>query len=285
MLEAIAIFLTLLTVICGIVTYISAHNNPLNIPDISKGGSIATVILLISAIVTGLWPSSSMYRDCGDLTETALDHRRDLLAYELVSTGGAVDALRQEPRDEILSFFRDNESCFEIPRELAVYRVAFTDELEEADRQRAIDVLGRNGEHLRRFALVVHPDYSVDQNWRSILSIYIDQWAVLPRSMAAPMRRALGALTEMSCLKLHGLMLSTRPGLLYWNPATVAAMQAVRALRSEGVPVYFTIDAGPQVKAICEPEHAATVEQALATVPGVLDTRRSALGPAAYVLD
>ena len=124
-------------------------------------------------------------------------------------------------------------------------------------------------------------------------SDYYDAWVSHAENDLAAMREAiggrdfeaLGALAEMSCLKLHGLMLSTRPGLLYWNPATVAAMQAVRALRSEGVPVYFTIDAGPQVKAICEPEHAATVEQALAAVPGVLDTRRSALGPAAYVLD
>ncbi|MES1928473.1 diphosphomevalonate decarboxylase [Salinisphaera dokdonensis CL-ES53] len=104
-------------------------------------------------------------------------------------------------------------------------------------------------------------------------------------SIAARDFETVGALAEMSCLKLHGLMMSTRPGLIYWNPATVAAMQAVRALRSDGVPVYFTIDAGPQVKAICPPEHTATVEQALAGVPGVLDTRRSALGPAAYVLD
>lgn len=97
--------------------------------------------------------------------------------------------------------------------------------------------------------------------------------------------QALGELAEHSCLKMHGLMLSTRPGLLYWNAATVAAMHAVRDLRAAGTPVYFTIDAGPQLKAICEPEHAPAVAEALAGVPGVLDTRRSGLGPPAYVLD
>jgi len=95
----------------------------------------------------------------------------------------------------------------------------------------------------------------------------------------------LGALAEMSCLKMHGLMLSTRPGLLYWNAATVASMHAVRTLRSNGVEVYFTIDAGPQVKAICQPADSERVAATLAQVPGVLETRRSGLGPAAYRVD
>lgn len=94
----------------------------------------------------------------------------------------------------------------------------------------------------------------------------------------------VGALTEMSCLKMHGLMMSTRPGLLYWNPATVAAMQTVRQLRADGVPVYFTIDAGPQVKALCAPGHGQEVAQALEQTPGVLETRQTGLGSAACIL-
>jgi diphosphomevalonate decarboxylase len=124
-------------------------------------------------------------------------------------------------------------------------------------------------------------------------SDYYDAWVAHAEPDLANMRDAIaardfetvGALTEMSCLKLHGLMLSTRPGLIYWNAATVAAMHAVRELRAAGTPVYFTIDAGPQLKAVCAPGHGETVADALASVPGVLDTRRSALGPAAYSLD
>lgn len=96
---------------------------------------------------------------------------------------------------------------------------------------------------------------------------------------------AVGELTEYSCLKMHGLMLSTRPGLIYWNAATVAAMHAVRQLRADRLPVYFTIDAGPQVKALCAPGHAAEVARALTDVPGVLETRITALGPAARLID
>lgn len=123
-------------------------------------------------------------------------------------------------------------------------------------------------------------------------SDYYDAWVAHADDDLAAMRAAiatrdfetLGALAEMSCLKLHGLMLSTRPGLIYWNAATVAAMHAVRALRADGLPVYFTIDAGPQLKAVCEPANAAGVAQALQRVPGVLDTRRSALGGPVHLL-
>lgn len=108
--------------------------------------------------------------------------------------------------------------------------------------------------------------------------------AAMRKAIATRDFEALGELTEMSCLKLHGLMMSTRPGLIYWNPATVAAIQVIRDLRSTGLPVYFTIDAGPQVKALCAPGYAAQVADALAALPGVLETRCSALGPAAHVL-
>ena len=95
----------------------------------------------------------------------------------------------------------------------------------------------------------------------------------------------LGELAEHSCLKMHGLMLSARPGLIYWNAATVAAMHAVRALRADGVPVFFTVDAGPQVKAVCAPGHAQQVAAALDRVEGVLETRSVGLGPAAFILE
>ena len=95
----------------------------------------------------------------------------------------------------------------------------------------------------------------------------------------------LGELSEYNCLKLHALMLTTRPALIYWNAATVAAMHAVRGLRAQGVPAYFTIDAGPQVKVLCLPGDAVAVQQAMALVPGVHEARISALGPAAYRLE
>lgn len=95
----------------------------------------------------------------------------------------------------------------------------------------------------------------------------------------------LAAVSEYSCLKMHALALAAKPGLLYWNAATVAAMHRVRQLRAEGLPVFFTIDAGPQVKAVCLPHAADQVAAALRDVPGVLNVVETGLGGDAQVLE
>ncbi len=95
----------------------------------------------------------------------------------------------------------------------------------------------------------------------------------------------LAELSEHSCLKMHALAMSSRPAMVYWNAATVAAMQTVSALRAQGTPVFFTIDAGPQLKAVCLPEAAAAVKAALAAVPGVLELIDCSLGQGARVVD
>ena len=61
-------------------------------------------------------------------------------------------------------------------------------------------------------------------------------------------------------------------------------MDTVRSLRVRGVDAFFTIDAGPHVKVLCAAEHAAAVEQALATTPGVLNTIVASPGRGARVL-
>jgi diphosphomevalonate decarboxylase len=91
----------------------------------------------------------------------------------------------------------------------------------------------------------------------------------------------LAELAEHNCLKMHAAALAARPPLVYWNGATVECLHAVRRLRAGGVPVFFTIDAGPQLKAVHAPGSRAAVEDALRAVPGVLDLLTSSLGPGA----
>ena len=96
---------------------------------------------------------------------------------------------------------------------------------------------------------------------------------------------ALAAIAEHNCLKMHSVMWSSRPPMVYWTASTIACMETVRALRDQGVPVFFTIDAGPQVKAVCEPGVVADVDAALSGTPGVLRTLRSPLGAGAHLLE
>jgi diphosphomevalonate decarboxylase len=95
----------------------------------------------------------------------------------------------------------------------------------------------------------------------------------------------LACVSEHNCLKMHSVMWTSRPPVVYWNEATLNAMEAIRELRRNGVPVFFTIDAGPQVKAVCLPEARATVEAMLAGTKGVRQVIVSGLGSGARLLD
>ena len=79
----------------------------------------------------------------------------------------------------------------------------------------------------------------------------------------------LADISEHNCLKMHGTMLAARPPVLYWKPATLAIMHLAQHLRAKGTRVFFTIDAGAQVKLICDPADTQTVYRALESLEGV----------------
>ncbi len=97
--------------------------------------------------------------------------------------------------------------------------------------------------------------------------------------------KQLATIAEHNCLKMHSVMWASRPPMMFWNAATMACMQMVRKLQGEGCSVFFTIDAGPQVKAVCLPEDADAVRAALAATPGVTEVLVSALGAAARLVN
>ena len=123
-------------------------------------------------------------------------------------------------------------------------------------------------------------------------SPFYDRWveqqaADLSAARAAIQQRdlqELGRIAEHSCLKMHSVMWGSRPPIIYWNSATLACMQAVRDLQAQGVEVFFTIDAGPQLKAICTAAHAPTVRAALTAVDGVVEVMQSGIGAGARLL-
>jgi diphosphomevalonate decarboxylase len=95
----------------------------------------------------------------------------------------------------------------------------------------------------------------------------------------------LAAVSEHNCLKMHSVMWGCRPPIVYWNSVTLTCMEAVRGLQDEGHAVFFTIDAGPQLKAICLPDEADLVRSTLAACTGVVRTMVSGLGAGARLLE
>lgn len=73
----------------------------------------------------------------------------------------------------------------------------------------------------------------------------------------------LGRVMESSTFKMHATMHTTDPPILYWQPATVAVLHEVQALRSRGIGAWATMDAGPNVKVLCTRQDAAKVAAAL----------------------
>ena len=83
--------------------------------------------------------------------------------------------------------------------------------------------------------------------------------AVLDRDLPA-----LGEQMERSTWEMHATMISAWPPVRYWQPGSLRVLQAVDGLRAAGTPAWCTMDAGPNVKVLCEARDAAAVQEALA---------------------
>ncbi len=104
--------------------------------------------------------------------------------------------------------------------------------------------------------------------------------AILRRDFAV-----LGQVAEANAFKMHATTMGAVPPFTYWSGTTIEVIRRVQQMRGEGVPAYVTIDAGPHVVVLCEPQHASWVEASLAVVPGVKEVVQAGPGPDAREVD
>ncbi len=97
-------------------------------------------------------------------------------------------------------------------------------------------------------------------------------------AIAARDLAALGEVVEEEATDLHLIAMSSRPPIRYWRPATVAILETVEALRQDGRAAWSTLDAGPNVHVICDPDVEEDVAARLAAVPGVQRVIRDRTG-------
>ncbi|MGE5185055.1 MAG: diphosphomevalonate decarboxylase [Acidobacteriota bacterium] len=116
------------------------------------------------------------------------------------------------------------------------------------------------------------------------LELVPDDLAAAERALAAGDLRSLGELAEANALAMHATALAARPAIVYWQPATLALLAKVRALREAGRAAWATIDAGPHVKVLTTAEDAAEVARAVAVVDGVTQVIPSEVGGPAELL-
>ncbi len=96
---------------------------------------------------------------------------------------------------------------------------------------------------------------------------------------------SFSAIIEQASDMMHAVMMTSQPALFYWQPATLAVMDAVRKCRKDGVPVAYTIDAGPNVHVLCPQDVASQVAASLKEVAGVNDVLMARVGGAARLVD
>ncbi|GGJ95989.1 diphosphomevalonate decarboxylase [Lentibacillus kapialis] len=102
--------------------------------------------------------------------------------------------------------------------------------------------------------------------------------AAIKEGIAAKDIEKVGEIAEANCLRMHATTLAANPPFSYWQSTTVSIMQTVQDLRATGVPAFFTIDAGPNVKVLYTPEHEEKVRNMLQNITGVHDVKVSKPG-------
>ena len=80
----------------------------------------------------------------------------------------------------------------------------------------------------------------------------------------------VGSTAEHNALKMHATMMTTKPSIIYWIPATLEIMQSVMVWREDGLESYFTMDAGPNVKVMCLEKDEKELTKRLLSLEGVI---------------
>jgi diphosphomevalonate decarboxylase len=104
--------------------------------------------------------------------------------------------------------------------------------------------------------------------------------ALLERDFAA-----LAEIVELDSNMMHSVMMTSDPALYYWQPGTVEIMAAVSRWRAEGLPVCFTIDAGPNLHLICPAEASEAVKRKLGSLVNVKSILTCTPGGSARLLE
>lgn len=73
---------------------------------------------------------------------------------------------------------------------------------------------------------------------------------------------AFGRIAEDEALTLHALMMCSNPSYMLMEEGSLSIIREVRKYRSEtGIPVYFSLDAGPNIHLLYPDDHKENVEQ------------------------
>lgn len=160
----------------------------------------------------------------------------------------------------------------------------------------AISLAPSNHWHLIDFVVVMdesHKEVSSSEGHPSAASSPLQQARVDDASRRLDFCRAailnkdfesLAEIAELDSNMMHAVMQTSNPRLMYWQSGTLEVMRQVTAARGNGLPVFYTIDAGPNVHAICLPSYQGKVLSILKDIPSVKDVLVAHTGGPAHLV-
>ena len=59
---------------------------------------------------------------------------------------------------------------------------------------------------------------------------------------------------------MHDVMKTSSPKINYMTKSTNKCIKEIKAIRENGTDLFFTVDAGPQVKIVCKPDDKDSIK-------------------------
>ena len=84
---------------------------------------------------------------------------------------------------------------------------------------------------------------------------------------------------------MHALTFTAVPGFTYFEPNTIKAIKLVQELRQQGLECYYTIDAGPNVKVLCQGKNSKDIINRFESSFDRVKIIESGFGPGVTLLD
>ena len=235
--------------ICGeqrdCASIISRCNFPISAGLASSSSSFSALVVAINSLMKKKWNTQLLANQAGSVSGSAA---RSLL-------GGIVKLNNQSQKIRITQLLSPNDWPLRVV-------IAITDKKEKA-------ISSSKAMKLSADTSPFYSSWVEDQN---------DDIKEANSFISKKDFEGLASISEHNCMKMHSIMWTTRPSIVYWNSTTIDCMHAIRDLQRNGESVFFTIDAGPQIKAICLPENEEKIAKKLNEIKGVQSIMTSGLG-------
>jgi diphosphomevalonate decarboxylase len=91
-------------------------------------------------------------------------------------------------------------------------------------------------------------------------------------------------LIEEEAISMHSVMMTQKPPLYFWSERTIDIIKKIIGGRSQGLEMYFTIDAGENIHLICQSKNKEKIYQYFSKEKNILNiiSNQAAIGTRDY---